>query len=201
MFGRESGAGFTGCEDFGFRAQIEGHAMSIVELVLSPFGCELQTADVEELFLTTFEATTSWTADGDRLTLSGTRGDIGFVRELPAVGDPGRVLAEALQADRWQIIDAPGVSGLADLSPVVFGDRSFGGTGSCGYSGRIMFKPGAGLEIREVGWDSIRCPDPRTDRSGLARALESVVSGRVEPDGSVLLSGSRGSILLEPITP
>ncbi len=194
--GRPSGTGFTGCDEFGFNATFRGGRASVGDLILNPSGCGGPGAAIERTFLMTFRAAESWSVDGDRLALGGAAGHIVFVRELPPIGDPGRSLAEALQAGEWRVLRAPGVVGLERLPPLTFADVSLIAAGNCGLSGDIHFGMGGALDITEVGWDTAGCVGPNDGRPALQRLLEAVTSGGVGPEGTIVLSGPLGEVVL-----
>jgi heat shock protein HslJ len=195
--GRPEGSGFTGCDEFGFSAMIQGDRMSIGDLMLSPSACAGPNGLVEERFLTAFQATEAWFVEGDRLTLAGVPGEILFARELPPMGDPGRQLADALTDGEWRVVGAPGVVGLDHLSPVLFADALLIGEGECGFSSDIRFGSGGALDIIEVGWDAVGCGGAQGDgRLALKSLLEAVTMGRLDPDGTIVLSGPRGEVVL-----
>ena len=195
FFGRPGGTGFTGCDEFGFAGTFEGGKASAGELTLNPAGCNGPAAALEQVFIDTFRAVDTWSVDGDLMTLSGSQGEIVLARDLPAVGDPGRALADAMRSGEWQILEATGVAGLDRVSPVQFYDRLLLGVGECGYSGDVQFGPGGTLTITEVGWDTSGCGEP-DGRGALQSVLESVAAGRFEEGGTIRLSGPGVDVVL-----
>lgn len=197
--GRPDGYGFSGCEEFGFSATVQGERMSVGDLMLPPSACGGPNGELEELFLTAFQATEAWSVEGDRLTLAGVPGQIVLARELPPIGDPGRQLADALTDGEWRVVRAPGVVGLEGLPIVLFTDRRFIAAGGCGFSGDLHFGSGGALDIIEVGWDVAGggCDGgPNDGRLALKRLLEAVTMGRPGPDGTIVLSGPEGEVVL-----
>ena len=196
--GRPDGYGFTGCDQFGFEATIQGDQMSVGDLMRPPGSCGGPKGQVEELFLAAFQVTQTWSVDGDRLTLAGARGPIVLARDLPPSGDPGRQLADALTDGEWRVVDAPGVVGLAGLPPVLFTDTRFIAVGGCGFSGGVRFGSGGAFDIDEVGWDVAGGCDggPNDGRLALKRLLEAVTMGRPGPEGTIVLSGPEGEVVL-----
>jgi heat shock protein HslJ len=194
--GRPSGTGFTGCDEFGFEATIQPGRLRVGELVLNPSGCDGPGAGIERAFLTAFRGADAWAVDGDRLSLNGSGGEIILARELPPIGDPGRAVADILRVGDWQVLRAPGLVGPERLARVQFTDTMFIAAGGCGYSGEIRFGSGGALEITEVGWDTVGCAGPNDGRTTLQRLLEAVTSGRPGPDGTVVLAGPQGEVVL-----
>lgn len=194
--GRPSGRGFSGCDEFGFEATFSPGSVIVGDLTLNPSGCQGPGAQLEEAFLTAFQAARAWSVEGDRLTLGGDRGRIVLARELPPMGDPGRQLADVLGEGEWRIVEAPGVVGLDRLPPVLFADRLFVAAGECGFSGEIRFGSGGSITIREVGWDTAGCGGANDGRPFLQRVLEAVTMGRPGPDGTIALSGPEGEVVL-----
>jgi heat shock protein HslJ len=195
--GRPDGYGYTGCDQFGFEATIQGDRMSVGDLMRPPSSCAGPKGQVEQLFLAAFQATEAWSVDGDRLTLAGVPGRIVLARDLPPMGDPGRQVADALTDGEWSVVDAPGVVGLEGLPPVRFTDTRLIAAGGCGFSGDIQFDSGGALDIGEVGWDVAGCDGgPDDGRVELKRLLEAVTLGRPGPDGTIVLSGPQGEVVL-----
>ena len=194
--GRPSGTGFTGCDEFGFEATIEPGQLRVGDLVLNPSGCDGPGAGIERAFLTAFRGAEAWAVDGDRLALNGSGGEINLARELPPIGDPGRAFADVLRVGDWRVLRAPGLVGPERLDRVQFADTMFIAAGECGYSGKIRIGTGGSLEITEVGWDTVGCAGPIDGRTTLQRLLEAVTSGRQGPDGTVVLAGPQGEVVL-----
>jgi heat shock protein HslJ len=194
-FGRSGGRGFSGCDEFGFGATYTNGVATKGDFITNPEGCPGPGSEVETAFLEAFGAVESWSTDGDLLVLNGPRGELTLARALPARGDSGRELAEAVRMHRWNILEATGVSDPASVSPIVFVDRDMGGEGTCSYSGRVIFGENRAVSITEVGWD--------TGGSGCNRALESIQaalqavrSGRIEGPDRIRLSGPGSLVLL-----
>ena len=194
--GRPSGTGFTGCDEFGFEATIQPGRLRVGDLVLNPSGCDGPGAGIEQAFLAAFRGADAWAVDGDRLSLNGSGGAIILARALPPIGDPGRALADIMRVDDWRILRAPGGEGPERLARVQFADTMFIAAGGCGYSGKIRFGPGGALEITEVGWDTVGCAGANDGRTTLQRLLEAVTAGRPGPDGTVVLAGPQGEVVL-----
>lgn len=194
--GRPSGTGFTGCDEFGFEATIQPGRVHVGDLVLNPSGCDGPGARIEGAFLKAFRGAEVWAVDGDRLSLNGSGGEIILARELPPIGDPGRAVAEVLRVGDWQVLRAPDLVGPERLARVQFADTMFIAAGGCGYTGEIRFGSGGSLEITDVGWDTVGCAGPNDGRTTLQRLLEAVTSGRPGPDGTVVLEGPQGGVVL-----
>lgn len=187
--GRPSGIGFTGCDEFGFRATYEGGQMAVGDVILNPSGCEGPERAVKEAFLEAFRAAETWSVVGYVLTLAGPGGQIALAREFPPIGDPGRELAEALRVGEWRILQAPGVLGLEFIDPVDFADRLMIAAGTCGFSGDVRFEAGGAIIISEVGWDTRGFGCSVDGRQALRPILEAVNTGALGPDESIVLSG------------
>jgi heat shock protein HslJ len=194
--GRPDGRGFTGCDAFGFDATFEPGRLTVGPLILNPSGCTGPGADVETAFLEAFRAADAWSVDSDILTLTGPRGQVVLTRDLPPLGDPGRQLAEILRVGEWRIVAAPGVPSLDALPAVRFADRMMIAAGECGFSSDVRFGSGGTLDIVEVGWETAGCGGPTDGRPLLKQVLEAVSLGRPGPEGTVVLSGARGDVLL-----
>ena len=194
--GRPTGVGFTGCDEFGFEATFDDGRVAVGDLVVGPAVCGGPGSDVEAAFLAVFKATEAWSVDRDLLTLLGPGGRIELARDLPRMGDPGRQLAEALRVGEWRILRAARVSGLDRLPPVQFADALFVAAGDCGFSGDVRFGPGGALVITDVTWDTGICGGSDDGRPALQRLLEAVTTGRPGPDGTVVLAGPQGEVIL-----
>lgn len=194
--GRPDGRGFTGCDAFGFDATFEPGRLTVGPLILNPSGCTGPGANVEIAFLEAFRVADAWAVDNDVLTLTGPGGQVVFTRDLPPLGDPGRQLAEILRVGEWRIVAAAGVPSLDALPPVRFADRLMIAAGECGFSSDVRFGSGGALDIVEVGWDTAGCGGPTDGRPLLKQLLEAVSTGRPGPDGTVVLSGTRGDVVL-----
>lgn len=196
------GYGSTGCNDFLFSATIEGDRMTITDVTPPPTACTGDRAQLEELFLTAFQATQAWSVAGDQLTLVGVPGEIVLARELPPPGDPGRQLADALMSGEWRVLRATGVVGLDGIPPVTFTDTRFItrfiAGGRCGFSGEHRFGSGGALDIVDVGWDVAGGCDggPNDPRVALRDLLVEVTMGRPGADGTIVLSGPEGEVVL-----
>lgn len=196
--GRPSGTGFTGCVEFGFGATIGASRISIGDLGLEGLPrCVGPGSDVDGAFLASFGAAEAWSVEGDLLTIAGPTGNITFARQLPPVGDPSRELADALRVREWRVLQAPGVAGLDRIPPVRIADTIIIAVGECGFAGDVAFVSGGTVEISELGWDtSAGCGDGDVGRGTLARVLQAVTTGRPRPDGTVVLSGPLGDVVL-----
>lgn len=197
------GDGSTGCNDFLFSATIQGDRMAITDVTPPPTACNGARGRLEELFLTAFQATQAWSVNGDRLTLAGVPGEIVLARELPPAGDPGRQLADALLDGDWSVVRATGVVGLEGLPPLTFTDTRFKtrfiAGGRCGFSGDHRFGSGGALDIIDVGWDVAGggCDGgPNDPRVALRALLVAVTMGRLDADGTIVLSGPAGEVVL-----
>lgn len=193
--GRESGHGFTGCDEFGFAVTFKDEQLSIGDFILNPSGCGGPGAAGEEAFLATLREVEEWSVDGDELTLSGPEGEIVLRRDLPPVGDPGRELAETMLDGEWRVVRADNVENLEILASFDFADAILIAVGECGLSSDVHFGPGGAIDIVEVGWDTIGGACPVDPRPGLKSILDAVTSGSVEPDGTVVLSGPEGDVV------
>ncbi len=200
--GDSGGYGSTGCNDFLFSATIQGDRMTISDVTPPPTACIGARGQLEERFLNVFEATQAWSVAGDRLTLAGVPGEIVLARQLPPAGDPGRQLADALMAGEWRVVRAIGVVGLEGLPPVTFTDTRFVARfidgGRCGFSGDHRFGSGGALDIVDVGWDVAGGCDggPIDARVALRALLVEVTMGRLGADGTIVLSGPAGEVVL-----
>jgi hypothetical protein len=172
--------------------------MTVSDLMRPPSSCGGPKGQIEEFFLAAFQATQAWSVEGDRLTLAGANGQIVLARDLPPVGDPGRQLADAMTDGEWRVVDAPGVVGLEGLPPVLFTDTRFIASGGCGFSGDIRFGSGGALDIVDVGWDVAGGCDggPNDPRVALRALLVEVTMGRPGADGTIVLSGPEGEVVL-----
>ena len=194
--GRSTGVVFTGCHEFVFEATFDDGRVAVGDLVVGPDVCRGPGSDVEAAFLAVFNAAEAWSVDRDLLTLLGPGGRIELARDLPPMGDPGRQLAEALRVGEWRILRAARVSGLDRLPPVQFADALFIAAGECGFSGDVRFGPGGALVITDVTWDTGGCLSSDDGRPALQRLLEAVTTGRPGPDGTVVLAGPQGEVIL-----
>jgi hypothetical protein len=192
------GYGSTGCNDFGFSATVQGDRIRVSDLTPPPKACNGAKGQLEERFLTAFQAIQAWSVEGDRLKLAGVPGEIVLARDLPPIGDASRQLADALTDGNWRVTRAPGVVGLAGLPPITFMDTRFFAAGACGFSGDLQFRSGGALDIIEVGWDVAAGCDagPGDGRPALKALLEAVTMGRLDADGTVVLSAPQGLVLL-----
>lgn len=193
----DGGTGFTGCEEFGFAASVTNGRIALSELVAPP-PCTTDDALLERTFLAALEAASEWVVSGDMLTLRGYQGTVAFVRDLPAAGDPSRLMAGLLSSKEWRIVQAPNAVGLDRLAPVRFSDYSVVATGPCGFTADITYGTFGTLSITEVGWDTAGCDAPSDPRPAVARALEGVTNGAPGPEGTVVLGGSGGAVVLAP---
>ena len=82
------------------------------------------------------------------------------------------------------------------LSPVEFREGDVVGLGVCGYSSNVAYPAAGAIDVAEVGWDSVRCGDTTNSRVALAVVLDAVTAGQVNGDGSVMLAGPAGEVLL-----
>ncbi len=195
--GRRDGRGYTGCQEFGFSATIAGDKMTVGDVTPPPKACNGAKGQLEERFLTAFQAIHAWSVEGDRLTLAGIPGQIVFARELPPRGDPSRQLADALTEGEWRVVRAPGVAGIDRLPAVLFADTLLIAAGECGFVGNLRFGSGGALDITEVGWDVGGCSGgPDDGRLALKALLEAVTMGRLDADGTIVLTGPDGDVVL-----
>jgi heat shock protein HslJ len=194
--GRPEGRGFTGCDQFGFLATFEGGRVRFDELPPRSTACDAPAAEAEAVFLAALGAAETWSVAEDRLVLAGPGSQIVLARELPPEGDPSRQLADALADGEWRFIAAPGVVGLDQLPPVLFTDSIVLASGECGFSGDIEFGSGGTLDIIEIGWDLAGCGGADDGRPALQRLLKAVTMGRPGPDGTIVLSGPEGEVVL-----
>ncbi|HEV8699042.1 MAG TPA: META domain-containing protein [Candidatus Limnocylindrales bacterium] len=193
---RPEGRGFTGCDQFGFLATFEGGRVSFDELPAPSAACDAPAAEAEAVFLAALGSAETWSVAEDRLVLAGPGSQIVLARELPPEGDPSRELADALADGEWRFIAAPGVAGLGQLPPVLFTDSLFIAAGECGFSGDIKFGSGGTLDIVEVGWDVAGCGGADDIRLELKDLLEAVTRGHLGADGTIVLSGPVGEVVL-----
>ena len=87
---------------------------------------------------------------------------------------------------------------MGRLSPVEFREALVVGTGVCGFASDIAFPGASAIDVKEVYWDAVICKDndPADSRSALKAILEAVTDGAVSSDGSVVLSGPAGEVVL-----
>jgi heat shock protein HslJ len=192
------GLGFSGCEEFLFRAAIALGRLAVEGVELLGTRCQGPAGDVENRFLAAFEDTETWSVEGDGLFLEGPQGVIVLTRDLPPLGDASRLLADMLHGQEWSVVRVTGANELGDLPSVRFSDKRFVAIGECGFSGKVQFGTGGAVTFTNVGWDLAGCFDVANDpRPALERVLEGVMSGRPTGDGAIVLTGPSGEVELE----
>lgn len=107
-------------------------------------------------------------------------------------------LSQALRGGAWQIVSATGITDVARLSPVEFREALVVGTGVCGFASDLSYPGANAIDIAELYWDAVICKDndPADSRSALKAILDAVDAGTVKSDGSVVLSGPSGEVVL-----
>jgi len=193
-----SASGFSGCDDFLFGVTF-GRGVVKVTDIQSGGNCDERGRTLEEAFTTALNSVTAWGVNADALTLAGNVRVIQLTRDLPPRGDPMRAVADRLHERRWTVIKATGVASVDQTPPIRFDDRSLLASGECGFSSWMRFEPGR-LVIEEVGWDLAGCFDGDGDenRRHLASVLNAVTGARPGPDGTIVLFGAGGEVVLGP---
>ena len=195
-FGDDSGSGFSGCDNFGFGVTLGRGVLSVTD-IQSGGNCDERGRTLELAFITALGSVTAWRMDVAALTLVGSQHGIQLTRDLPPRGDPTRAVADRLSEGDWKVLKATGVESVEKTPPIAFSDRSLVARGECGFSSWIRFEPGQ-LTVEEVGWDLAGCADGDEQRRKLAAVLEAVLGARLEPDGTIVLFGGKGEVVLGP---
>jgi heat shock protein HslJ len=197
--GTKSGSAFSGCSSFALEWTLEAGQARIRPQAVDLGTCTGIAAQIETSFLTRLAAVTTYSADGDFLTLTGPAGEVQLRRDAPPIGDPGRDVLELVRTGIWRVVAAPGIPAAASPTGIQFTDRQVFAVGSCGFGGQYRLLPQGGVAFEEIGWDTIGGCDAAHDaaRTTLKRLLEGSTTARVARDGaSVIVGGPNGEVVL-----
>jgi heat shock protein HslJ len=198
------GVAFSGCSSFSVVWTLDGGRARIRPQGVDLGTCPGVAGQVEAALLARLTAATVYSVSGDSLTLAGPAGQIQLVRDVPPIGDPGRVVLELLRTGEWRVVSLTGTPTESGLTRISFpDDTTIVGRGGCGFSGGFRLLPQGRVSFEEIGWDTAGPEDPDCDaadsvaRVALKGLLETATSARLGADGrSVVFSGPNGDVVL-----